>query len=127
MEKFRIIPPTVALAPYIRHYWLLESDDVTRVQRIIPTGHVELVFHRGDPLLRNGEVVPRTSVAGQSHLFADLRLTGTVNMIVVVFHSFGAKAFFDMPISELSGLIVPAEDFHVQGWREVEDKLFRYH
>lgn len=123
MEKFCILQPAAPLTPYVRHYWLLESDDITHVQRVIPTGHVELVFHRGSPLLRNGQIIPRTSVAGQSHSFADLRLTGTVNMIVVVFHSFGAKAFFDMPLHELGGRVVPADELNLAGWKELEDKL----
>jgi UPI00006A2E02 related cluster len=34
------------LASYIKHYWLLESDDITNSQRIIPTGNIELIFFR---------------------------------------------------------------------------------
>ena len=123
MEKFRIIPPATVLAPYVRHYWLLESDDVTHAQRIIPTGHVELVFHRGCPLERNGQVVSRTSVAGQANSYADLRLTGTVSMIVVVFRPFGAKAFFDVPLCELAGLVVSAEELNAPELKELEDRL----
>lgn len=106
MERFNVIQPSAVLAPYVKHYWLLESDDVINSQRVIPTGNIELLFHRGYPMKRNGQMIPITSLSGQSLSYADLIPTGTVNMIAVVFHPFGAKAFFEFPVYELSNLIV---------------------
>lgn len=123
MEHFNVIQPSAALAPYVKHYWLLESDDVANSQRVIPTGNVELLFHRGSQMIRNNQLIPRTSVSGQTISFADLVPTGTVNMIAVVFHPFGAKAFFNMPIYELSGLIISADDINLQSLKELEDRI----
>lgn len=123
MERFNIIQPSAVLAPYVRHYWLLESDDVVHSQRIIPTGNIELCFHRGSLMKRNGELVPATSLSGQSLSFVDLMPTGTVNMIAVVFHPFGARAFFNLPIYELSGLIASADDMNMYSLKELEDKI----
>lgn len=47
MEQFKIIQPSAILAPYVKHYWLLKSHDITHSQRIIPTGNMSLIFHRG--------------------------------------------------------------------------------
>lgn len=93
MERFNIIQPSIVLAPYVKHYWLLESDDVVHSQRIIPTGNIELCFHKGSLMKRDGELIPVTSLSGQLLSFADLVPTGAVNMIAVVFHPFGARAF----------------------------------
>lgn len=123
MEKFRIIQPSAILSPYVRHYWLLESDDIAQAQRVIPSGNVGLLFHRASLMLRNGQAIPRTSLSGQTVTFADLIPTGNVQMIAVVFHPFGTKAFFDMPINELSELIVPGDDLHIQKLHELEDKI----
>jgi hypothetical protein len=41
MERFNVIQPSAVLAPYVKHYWLLESDDVINSQRVIPTGNIE--------------------------------------------------------------------------------------
>lgn len=123
MENFKVIQPSTVLAPYVRHYWLLESDDITQSQRVIPTGNVELLFHRGCPMKRNDQIIPITSLSGQSLSFADLAPTGIVNMIAVVFHPFGAKAFFDMPVYELSNLIVSADDLGIGSLKELEDKI----
>lgn len=124
MEKFQIIPPSALLAPYVKHYWLLESDDTVHTQRIIPTGNIELVFHRGHPLLKKDGLASRTSLCGQTLSFEDLIPTGYVNMITVVFHPFGAKAFFDLPFSELSNRTVPADDLDRKAFKDLEEKIF---
>lgn len=36
---------------------MLESDDVSQIQQVIPTENVELLFHRNCPMKRNGEMV----------------------------------------------------------------------
>lgn len=123
MERFNIIKPSAVLAPYVKHYWLLESDDIINSQRVIPTGNIELLFHRGNPMKRNGQLIPRTSFSGQSLSFADLIPTGTVNIITVVFHPFGAKAFFGMPVYELSNSVVSADDLSIASLKELEDKI----
>lgn len=123
MERFSIIQPSAVLAPYVKHYWLLESSDVANSQRIIPTGNIELVFHRGSPMERKGQTIPTTSLSGQSLSFADLIPTGTVNMIAVVFHPFGAKAFFNLPIYELSNLVVSADDLGMESLKKLEDNI----
>lgn len=122
MERFRIIRPSAVLAPFVRHYWMLESDDALTVQRIIPTGSVELVFHRGSPLSSAGRTLPHTSLCGQSLSFSDLAPTGKVDMISVVFHPFGAKAFFEEPLCELS-THTGADELNLGALRELEDKI----
>lgn len=123
MEQFKIIPPSALLAPYVKHYWTLVSDDVAQSQRIIPTGNIALIFHRGYRMKQNDLLIPVTSLSGQSFGFADLAPTGVVDMIVVVFHSFGAKAFFPMPLYELSDRIVAADDLNIRALKELEDQV----
>lgn len=123
MEHFSIIRPSAVLTPYVKHYWLLESDDVVNSQRVFPSGNVELLFHRANPMKCNRQLIATTSFSGQFLSFADLIPTGTVSMIVVVFHPFGAKAFFELPLSELSGLIVSADDLNIGSLKELEDKI----
>lgn len=123
MERFNIIQPAAVLAPYVKHYWLLESDDVVNSQRVIPSGNIELLFHRGCPMKRNGQIIPVTSLSGQSLSFADLVPTGMVSIIAVVFHPFGAKAFFKLPIDTLSNLIISADDINIGSLKELEDQI----
>ncbi|MCI1683976.1 MAG: helix-turn-helix domain-containing protein [Bacteroides sp.] len=123
MERFNIIQPSTVLSPYVKHYWLLESDDVINSQRVIPSGNIELLFHRGCPMKRDGQIIPVTSLSGQSLSFADLKPTGTVNMIAIVFHPFGAKAFIELPIYALSNLIVSADDLNISSLKDLEDQI----
>lgn len=123
MEQFKIIQPSAVLAPYVRYYWTLVSDNVTQSQRIVPTGNIALLFHRGYRMKHNDLLVPVTSLSGQSLGFADLAPTGVVDMIVVVFHSFGAKAFFNMPLCELSDRIVAADDLSIGSLKDLEDQV----
>lgn len=49
MQSFQLIKPCLALAPYIRHYWILQDDSVTPVsERTLPIGCMQLVFHKGN-------------------------------------------------------------------------------
>ena len=48
MQSFKIIKPIHILTPYVRYYWILEDGaDVSVSERTLPTGCIQLVFHRG--------------------------------------------------------------------------------
>lgn len=41
MNKFKVIQPSVLLAPYVKQYWFLRMEDVVRSsQRLVPLGGV---------------------------------------------------------------------------------------
>ncbi len=104
MEEFQIIQPSPLLAPYVKQYWFLKTDGIPQpVQRIIPTGNICLVFHRGENMfsLSKEEQQPKAFISGQSTGYYDLRQRGAVDMISVTFQPHGAKAFFALSINEL--------------------------
>lgn len=78
MQSFQLIKPCLALAPYIRHYWILQDDSVTPVsERTLPIGCMQLVFHKGKQLLLSGEseLQPQSFISGQSVGFSDVQST----------------------------------------------------
>lgn len=107
METFRIQLPSLLLAPYIKHFWILETDCATHAsERIIPYGNIQMLFYRGDPVVlsSSGEaerVKDCALLCGQSVGYSDIRLTGRLRIIAVVFQVYGASAFFRMPMFEL--------------------------
>lgn len=118
METFNIFFPSPILAPYIRYYWTLEIDDITKVsERVVPTGCIQLIFHRGSRMisLTDSGLQPQAFICGQSTGFTDIVSTGRVSMVVVVFEPYGAKPFFRMPMSEFRAQSVSVHD--------IEDKL----
>ncbi|MDR2969572.1 MAG: helix-turn-helix domain-containing protein [Tannerellaceae bacterium] len=126
MEDFQIIYPSPALAPYVKHYWLLKTvGGDTDVARTVPTGMMSLIFHRGNRLLSVHENTfhPRTFLNGQERTFADLQYDGQVNMITVVFRPAGVRAFFDLPINRLTGLRLTAGDMEDRELAALENSL----
>lgn len=127
METFRFIQPTPILAPFVKHYWILDIDGVIPVsERVVPTGFIQMVFHRGDRMnsLADDKLQPQSFICGQSTGFTDLASTGKVNMIVVVFHPFGAKAFFPRPMNEFYGIDVSIGDLSDKALNELEDRVY---
>lgn len=100
MQSFQLIKPCFALAPYIRHYWILQDDSIAPVsERILPIGCMQLVFHKGKQLLLLGEseLQPQSFISGQSVGFSDVMSTGRIEMITVVFQPYAVKALFHIP------------------------------
>lgn len=113
MQSFQIIKPTPALAPYIRHYWILQDDAVSPVsERTLPIGCIQLIFHKGKQLLLQNELKlqPQSFICGQSIGFSDVLSTGKIEMITVVFQPFTAKVFLRIPGYLLHGLNVDMND-----------------
>lgn len=117
MQSFRIIQPSPILKPYIRYYWILQDDSAESVsERTLPTGCIQMVFHKGKQLLslRENKLQPRHFICGQELGYSDIQSTGSIEMIVVVFQPYTAKAFFRTPVHLFRGENVALDD--------VEDK-----
>ena len=58
--------PPPHLAAFVRCFWTLRGEgDPSSVERILPDGSFELVFHRGDPFISDGSPQPRAMLVGQ--------------------------------------------------------------
>ena len=123
MEDFKIIQPSIILTPYVKHYWILKTvGNPTALVRTAPIGMMSLIFHRGSRILSvcENEFHPRAFLCGQENTFADLRYSGQVNMISVVFRPVGVKAFFSFPIDRIAGLRLTAGDMEDKDLLELE-------
>ena len=81
MQSFKIIKPIHILTPYVRYYWILEDGaDVSVSERTLPTGCIQLVFHRGKRLLLVGkkESQPQAFICGQCLNFSDVMSAGKI-------------------------------------------------
>lgn len=117
MQSFRIIQPSSVLKPYIRYYWILQDDSIHTIsERTLPTGCIQMVFHKGQQLLslKDNKLHPRYFICGQAMEYTDVQSTGNIEMIVIVFQPHAAKAFFKTPISLFRGENIAIE--------EVEDR-----
>lgn len=124
MEEFQIIKPSPLLAPYVRHYWfLITSNDSPVNMRTVPTGHICLIFHRGNRISSGGELQPRAFLSGHETKYSDLVYSGITDMICVVFKPVGARAFFNIPMSEINDRQVDIYDLGDIKLTDLEESL----
>lgn len=94
-------------------------------ERIIPTGCVNLVFHRGNSLfsITDRKMQPSSFVSGHTASYTDISSPGKLNMIVVVFHPYGACAFFNSPMNEFLNANVSIADLGDTSYEELQDRV----
>jgi AraC-like DNA-binding protein len=127
--RYKIVKPCQQLAPYIKHYWMLEIDasegDIT--ERVIPTGTVELMFHYKNPFFCNaGNTITqqcRSSINGISHAFSDVTALGGSGVITVSFLPYGACQFYKFPLSEIDNSSLSLSELENKEIMELEDRL----
>ena len=111
---FYFAKPSTVLSPFVKQYWGLDNclkPGEVHVQRIVPNGLMDLTFYLGDlPKLINHQQsgMERTILTGHCKGRYDLVVTGNLHLFSVSFNPLGASMFFDLPMNELFGCIVPA-------------------
>jgi AraC-like DNA-binding protein len=126
MDSFQIVQPSALLAPYVKHYWFMTvKTEVRASERVIPTGMMCLMFHRGERLFSTleNEWQPRAFLSGQGVSCTDLSYHGLIDMIAVNFRPAGAKAFFKMPLIELNEQTVDVNTIGDPQLMELEKRL----
>jgi len=127
MDSFHFIQPSPLLSPFVKHYWFMTiKSDVQDTERVIPTGMMSLVFHRGNRIFSESENrwQPRAFISGHGISYTDLSYRGCIDMIFVEFHPAGAKAFFKMPMIELYNQAVAIDNLNDPLLVELEECLF---
>ena len=125
--QFHVIKPSPALAPYIQHYWALETDmnDGIVKERIVPTGNIELMFHFRKPFCSvspsgKSQTQYRSMISGINHSWFDVGTNGESGALAVTFFPGATSNFFNLPMMELEGKtlhlgdIVKNESFYIE-------------
>lgn len=127
---FRYFSPTPPLAPYISHYWLLESDpgDGRIGERVIPTGHIELMFHYRRPFITHdshGKIryQPSSMVSGLTSQWFEAVTQGDSGVLAVAFFPFSACRFFRFPLSEIEEKSIALNDLFIHEIHQLEEQL----
>lgn len=130
MEEFKIIAPSLLLAPYIKHYWFLKVGiDADTQQRIISDGYISLIFHRGEQMYfaSNNTLQERAFLSGQSIGYYDFIRTGETDMICITFRPHGARMFFQFPMNKLFNRSITIDALGLPELKELNDKLLYNH
>lgn len=128
--SFKISQPSEFLSPYVKQYWAIENcmpHGESHVQRIVPSGLVELVFYLGDrpkAVSENRDLLDNILVSGQQKEHYDIVVKGNLSMFSVTFQPQGAMMFFDLPLIELYDRTVPLQYLQKEAIDKVESDLF---
>ena len=100
MGIFRYILPSAQLQPYIRYYWILNTNENLDTLTF-PIGCPQLIFHRRSRFYipEFGAEQARFSISGQVNFPARVQSSGDVETIVVVFHPHAIGTMFNIPVS----------------------------
>lgn len=126
MNYYRIAP-TECLEPFICNYAYVNGDGVAKYQqRVLPSGCVGLLFFRRSPVVYDddrGVTCRRHAVIhGIYNKYIDV-CPYNVEMIGVYFQPFGARLFFDFPITELRGTGVTPTDLGDKELMQLEEEI----
>ncbi len=115
--NYQTFQPHPDLASIVAFYWTLEvpKEADPQRQRIIPDGHIEMIFIIGDDIKRltsDGSYVlqPRAMILGQRTEPFYVLPTGRVESFAVSFYPYGFSNFVTTPIHQLSNTETPLHD-----------------
>lgn len=124
MLRYEEHAPPAALASLMRCIWTLHGDgSPAHVDRILPDGSFELVFHRGDVFTQNGKPQPRTMLVGELKSAVLVAQSARIDVIGMRVRPGGFHALTGLDAAELAGSIHDARD--VFGEDELEPIIAR--
>ncbi len=126
MNQFQVLSPSVLLAPYVKQYWFVTMDNVCEgVQRLVPMGCMVLSFQRANRTYSSRErnFLPQSHVAGMTTHYTDLRFSGKIDFVCIVFQPGGARSFFRRPVSEFSCNNLPLDALGDPEFCELESRV----
>lgn len=109
--NYFITEPSNSLASWVKSFWMIESEDeVPYVQKIVPDGYPEIIFHFGDPFESrfrdDWQLQSKNLMAGQIRNFFFLRNTGKSAMFAIKFQPWAITELFGIKMSELCDKVV---------------------
>lgn len=130
MNSEKIILPHPALAGLVKYYWVLEADNISHIEPVIPTGDIQLLFHYRTPfqhLRTDGRIEqqPRCSISGQLTLMRQIQAFPVCGTVSAVLYPFAPRFFFDIPLDQLTDITLPLEELDPEG-NEVAGRIIDY-
>lgn len=123
--EYREYLPSATLAPFVKCFWSLESDDEAHQrERIFPDGSIELILHYRDFFQKYDEagntvVQPRSFFHGQLKRYFELQAMGKIGVFSARFHPAGLRPFVPFSIDEITDLTAPT----AKAWSEKATQL----
>jgi AraC-like DNA-binding protein len=124
--RYRERSPSAILQPFVECIWTLNGaarEVVAQPERILPDGCMELIFHRGKPFRRRGELQPHCFVVGQMIGPAFLQVSTRIEVVGIRFRPGGAYPFLMFPMHELTHRFISVTEVWGRLGRELEERV----
>lgn len=121
----KIILPREELRPYVRYYWMLESDKPFSVLTF-PIGCPQIIFHRKSPLHIPELAASQNAftISGQVNFPAHIQSDGNLDMIVAVFYPYTVGMFIGTPPSTFYNQEISGYDIENRQLNDVAARIF---
>jgi len=125
---FKSFTPDKELEPLIECYWIVEHDDKTpRLQKIIPDGFNEIIFHYRDPyrirLYEKWELQSTSLLAGQIRKHFFLENTGASGIIGIKLKPTALTHLFGLAMHHFTDKVIDISSALGQHFTSTEQKL----
>jgi AraC-like DNA-binding protein len=121
------------LAQHLECFWFVSDSDGSavggQVERVLPDGCMEWIFHLGAPFQRatlsgEWERQPRSFVVGELTRFLLLQPTGRIEIMGVRFKPGGAYRFLPFPLDRFTDNTIPTADVWGRDGTDLEEAVF---
>ncbi len=121
----KIIQPRKELRPYVRYYWMLESEEHFCILTF-PIGCPQIIFHRKSPLyIPELKSFQNTfTISGQVNFPAHIRSDGNLDMIVAVLYPHTVGMFIGTPPSAFYNQEISGYDIANRQLNDVAARIF---
>lgn len=120
---FQLFTPAAPLRPYIHAYHYLKGGDTPIVQRLVSNGCMGLNFCRNQSIRFGDYGTMATCLGGPRTDYFDVTTGGGLEMVGVEFQPYGARMFFDMPMSDLYNLLLTPADLNDDALAALEEQV----
>lgn len=122
MVTAEIILPSVALQPFVHHYWILKTVSNSMSNTILPEGSLHWMFHRKkafdvDNISQDGVKASATGLYDKAIRISSIE---DVELITVFFHPYAAGAIMGMPCKALSFDNIDFESLESMEFKELK-------
>ena len=121
----KIYQPREELRPYVRYYWVLESNEPLSVLTF-PIGCPQIIFHKKTPLYipELDKNQSQFTISGQVNFPAHIQSYGGLEMIVAVFYPHTIGMFIDTPPSAFYNMEISGYDIENRRLNDVSRRIF---
>jgi AraC-like DNA-binding protein len=102
---YRAYPPSPALRPWVRHFWILEGVGGNAPESIFPDGSMEIAVHLGEPFADSSGPQHHSLFIGQMDAPLTVFSAERTLCVGIKFEPWGAASFVPIPLDESGGRI----------------------